>query len=86
MAKKAVEKTEELEDMLVEEVVETERPKTGNLSEPKSDGISIQKYLQLYGSEIHAYSRAYLREQFRGIIKSKEAWKVEINKIMEGKK
>ena len=82
MAKKAVEKREELEDMLVG----AEEPKAVNLSEPKSGGISIQKYLQLYGSEIHMYSRAYLGEQFRGIILSKEAWKAEINKIMEGEK
>ncbi len=74
MAKKAVEKTEELEDMLVE----AEEPKTGNLSEPKSGGISIQKYLQLYGSEIHAYSRAYLGEQFRGIILSRDEWEKRI--------
>jgi hypothetical protein len=48
--------------------------------------ISIQKYLQLYASEIHLYTRAYLGEQFRGIMKEKEAWKEEINKVMEGEK
>jgi len=48
--------------------------------------ISIQKYFQLYASEIHSYTRAYLGEQFRGIMKEKEAWKEEINKIMEGEK
>ena len=68
MGKKAVEKREELEDMLVEEAVEAKEPKEGNLSEPKSGGISIQKYFQLHGSEIHMYTRAYLGEQFRGIM------------------
>ena len=74
MAKKAVEKREELEDMLVE----AEEPKAVNLSEPKSGGISIQKYLQLHGSKIHMYTRAYLREQFRGIILSKDEWEKRI--------
>lgn len=62
--------------------------KTGKIKESKSKGmkISIQKYLQLYASEIHSYTRAYLGEQFRGIMKEKEAWKEEINKIMEGEK
>jgi len=60
--------------------------KKGNLSEPKSDMISINKYLQLYGSSIHKYTRAGLKEHFRGIIKSKEEWNKEINKIMEGDK
>lgn len=60
--------------------------KSGNLSEPKSVGLSIKKYLQLYGSEIHKYTRAYFEQQFRGILKSKEAWDEEINKIMEGKR
>lgn len=82
MAKKAVEKREELEDMLVE----AEEPKEGNLSEPKSGRISIQKYFQLHGSEIHMYTRAYLGEQFRGIMKSKDEWTKEIKKIMEGDK
>lgn len=82
MAKKAVEKREELEDMLVE----AEEPKEGNLSEPKSVSISIQKYFQLHGSEIHMYTRAYLGEQFRGIMKSKDEWTKEIKKIMEGDK
>ena len=75
MAKKTVKLTDGVE---IKESV--------NLSEPKSDGISIQKYFQLYGSEIHAYTQAYLGEQFRGIMKSKDEWDKEINQIMEGDK
>ena len=62
--------------------------KADKIKESKSKGmkISIQKYLQLYASEIHSYTQAYLGEQFRGIMKEKEAWKEEINKLMEGEK
>jgi len=56
------------------------------LTEPKSDQITIDKYLKLHTSGIHSYSRAYLIEQFRGIMNSKEAWDKKINKIMEGGK
>lgn len=55
-------------------------------SKPKGMKISIQKYLQLYASEIHLYTRAYLGEQFRGIMLNREAWEEEINKVMEGEK
>lgn len=61
-------------------------PKTGNLSEPKSASISIEKFFQLHAPEIHSYTRAYLGEQFRGIMKSKEEWTEELKKIMEGDK
>ena len=69
-----------------EPVAKVKRPKPGNLSELKSKKISIQKYLQLYVSELHLYYRAYLGGQFRGIMKTKEAWKEELKQIMEGKK
>lgn len=55
-------------------------------SENKSPGISIKKYFQLHGSDIHRYTRAYLEVQFRVIIKTTEEWKEEINKVMEGDK
>lgn len=60
--------------------------KKGNLSEQKSKQISIAKYLQIYGSEIHPYSRAYAEARFRGIIKSKGSWDEAIKKLMEGDK
>jgi hypothetical protein len=73
---------------LDEEPVEvvSEEPKEEHLSERKSGMISIQKYLQLHGSEIHMYTRAGLTERFRGIMKSKKGWDMEINKSMEGDK
>lgn len=58
--------------------------KSGNLSEPKSEEISVAKYLQLYGSEIHPYTRAYAEERFRGIMKSKRSWDEAIKRLMEG--
>lgn len=63
----------------------TKTPKSKDKSKDKSV-ISIRKYLQLHGSDIHKYSRAYLEVQFHGILKEKEAWKEEINKVMEGDK
>lgn len=63
----------------------TKTPKSVDKSKDKSV-ISIGKYLQLHGSDIHKYSRAYLKVQFRGIMKTTETWKEEINKVMEGDK
>ena len=60
------------------------KAKTGNLSERKSEKISIQKYLQLYVSDLHLYHKAYLGEQFRGIMKTKEAWQEELKKDYGG--
>jgi hypothetical protein len=60
--------------------------KTEKIKAPKHMKITIAKYLQLHGSEIHKYTKAYLEVQFRGIIKTTEAWKEEINKVMEGDK
>lgn len=58
--------------------------KEGNLSERKSVEISINKYLQLYAPEIHPYTRAYVEQRFRGIMKSKGSWDEAIKKHMEG--
>ena len=58
--------------------------KSMDKSKDKSVNISIKKYFQLYGSDIHKYTRAYLEIQFRDILKEKEAWKEKINKVMEG--
>ncbi len=58
----------------------------GKAESVKEKKISIAKYFQLYGSGIHIYARAYLEVQFRDILKEKELWKQEINKIMEGDK
>lgn len=69
-----------------EPMAKVKGPKSGNLSEPKSGEISIQKYFQLYVSGLHLYYKAYLGGQFRGIMKTKEAWKEELKQIMEGKK
>ena len=66
--------------------VATAPKKKGNLSESKSVRISISKYLQLHGSSIHLYTRAGLGERFRGIMKSKDEWDMEINKNTEGDK
>jgi len=54
----------------------------------QSSGIemNVKKYLQLYGSEIHEYTKAYMEQWFRGIIKSKGSWETTINKFMEGGK
>lgn len=69
-----------------EPMAKVKGPKSRNLSEPKSKEISIQKYFQLHVSGLHLYYKAYLGGQFRGIMKTKEAWKEELKQIMEGKK
>lgn len=60
------------------------KPKSGNLSELKSELLSMDKYLRNHGSEIHPYTRAYLVEKFRGIIKSRDEWKEMIKTHLEG--
>ena len=83
MAKKA----EKAATTVKKPVIEAAGPKPENLSEPKAELISIQKYLQLHAPVLHSYHRAYLGEQFRGIMKTKEEWKEEMLKqIMEGEK
>jgi len=74
------------EPKIKEPMATVKGPKSRNLSELKSEEISIQKYLQLYASELHLYYKAYLGGQFRGIMKTKEAWKEELKQIKEGKK
>lgn len=56
--------------------------KPENLSEPKSGGLSIGKYLQFHGSGIHKYTRAYFEQQFRGIILSKKDWDIKLSEVL----
>ncbi|MHA2426498.1 MAG: hypothetical protein ACXADB_00460 [Candidatus Hermodarchaeia archaeon] len=59
-----------------------EEDKKKVISKPvkKKAEISIQKYFQLADPPIHAYTRAYLGEEFRGIIKTEDEWEKELKK------
>lgn len=51
---------------------------------PKVVKVAIQKYFQLKDPRIHEYSRAYLSEQFRGILKSEDEWAKELEEYTRG--
>jgi len=55
------------------------KPKS-KVVKPKVIKVTIQKYFQLRDPPIHKYSRAYLSEQFRGIMKSRDEWDIELKK------
>lgn len=46
--------------------------------------IPIWKYFQLKDPPIHEYTRAYLSEEFRGILKIEEDWAEELEKYTRG--
>ena len=48
--------------------------------EAKVPQIGVGKYFQLVNPPIHEYTRAYLSEQYRGIMKSKDGWETEMEK------
>jgi len=49
----------------------------------KSVKITIAKYLQLHGSEIHRYTQAYKKAEYRDILKTEEDWKMVLKEFME---
>jgi hypothetical protein len=67
------------------EVVEADILSKGDKEIKKKEEvkISVSKYFQLYGEEIDKYSKAYLTEELRGIIDTKESWDREIKELME---
>jgi hypothetical protein len=72
-----------------ESTVDTVIEETNMVSEKesqKSPKITIGKFFQLYGKNVHRYSQAYLGERFRGIMKTREEWseEAEIKRNMEG--
>ena len=46
--------------------------------------MGVAKYLQLHGDAMHRYTRAYMAEKYRGIMKSKREWDREFLNSMEG--
>jgi len=57
------------------------------LTEKKSEPtITVGKFFYLHSREFHAYTSAYLKESFRGIMKTEAEWSNTLKKYMEGKK
>ena len=46
----------------------------------------LWKYIEIEEVEIHPYTRAYVVEQYRGILKTKDEWAKTLKPILEGNK
>lgn len=81
--KKMIRRTEvESESKVVKSEVESE-PKVAKSDMTKAK-IPIWKYFQLKDPPIHKYTRAYLSETYRGILKIEEDWAKELEKYTRG--
>ncbi len=54
-------------------------------SKKKEPEITIEKYFQLEDPPVHIYTRSYVGVQFRGIIKTRDAWSEEMKQYFEEK-
>ena len=60
--------------------------KSSRTRKPKKPTYPLFKYLELEVKDIHPYTRAYVIEQYRGILKTKEEWAETLKPILEGNK
>lgn len=60
--------------------------KSSRTKKPKEPVYPLFKYIELEMKDIHPYTRAYVIEQFHGILKTKEEWAETLKPILEGNK
>lgn len=73
-----------------EGIIADKKPKSGrkkSASASKSVEITFEKYVQLHFRGINKYTRSYVGERFRGILKTKKGWDEALSQYtMEGNK
>lgn len=69
------------EDVVLEKEAEEKKPVAK--SKPAAEKIPLFKYFLSVDSAIHKYTRAYLEQQYKGILKSEEEWQKEMKPYMK---
>ncbi len=69
----------------MEENTKIEKKTTAKVKKKGKGLLSYDQYLNKYAPAIDKYARAYGEPRYRGILKSKEEWKKELNENLTGR-
>lgn len=60
--------------------------KTNSTRTKKQPKYPLFKYIELEVPDMQRYTRASMEAQYRGILKTKDEWKITLKSILEGDK
>jgi hypothetical protein len=73
-------------NLSVDSEVLVESKSEAKTSKPEQPRIPFDKYVDLHAEGMDVYVRSYVRERFRGILKTREDWVKKLSQYMEGNK